>query len=84
MSSKQKSNKELLLAILEETDHSFHTLTDHKTHRAIGAFVKSRESNMIAFMNRKHTILDNILSRPLVKEMGYHYKIPILALNDLP
>ncbi len=84
LSSKQKGNKELLLAILEETDHSFHTLTDHKTHRGIGAFVKSRESNMIAFMNRKHTILDNILSRPLVKEMGYHYKIPILALNDLP
>jgi len=84
LSGLQESNKELLGAILEGTEHSFHTLTDRKIHKGIGAFVNSRESNMIAFMNRKHNLLDNLLSRPLVKEMGYHYKIPILALNDLP
>ena len=82
LNREQLSNKQLLEDILESSDHSFHTLEDRKIHRGIGAFVTSRESNMIAFINRKHNILDNLLSRPLVKEMGYHYKIPILALND--
>ena len=78
----QQSNKELLAGILENSDHSFHSLEDKKVHRGIGAFVNSRDSNMIAFINRKHNLLDHLLSRPLIKELGYHYKIPILALND--
>lgn len=78
----QKNNKELLKTILETTDHSFDTLVGRSVHKAIEAFVKSRGCNMIAIINRKHTLLDNLLSRPLVKEIGYHYKIPILALND--
>ena len=82
LSPTQKENKELLAEVLKETDCSFHSLSDHKVHRGIGVFVKSRESNMIVFMNRKHSILDNILSRPLVKELGYHYEIPMLALNQ--
>lgn len=82
LNREQKENKELLAAILAESDHSFDTLADRRIHRGIGAYVKSRKSNMIAFINRKHNLLDNLLSRPLVKEMGYHYKIPILALND--
>ena len=82
LNRKQQANKELLATILEDTDHSFHSLEDSKVHRGIGAFVNSRESNMIAFINRKHHLLDHLLSRPLIKELGYHYKIPILALND--
>ena len=82
LSAVQKGNKQLLAEVLRGTDCSFHNLSDHKVHRGIGVFVKSRESNMIVFMNRKHSILDNILSRPLVKELGYHYEIPMLALNQ--
>lgn len=78
----QEANKQLLDRILADSEHSFHTISDRKVHRGIGQFVKSRESNLIAFMNRKHGVLDHILSRPLVKELGYHYKIPILALNE--
>ncbi len=82
LSKVQEGNKALLKTILETIDHSFHDLKDSKIHRGIGNFIQSRESNMIAFLNRKHTLLDNLLSRPLVKELGYHYKIPILALNE--
>ena len=82
LNREQKSNKELLEAILDNALHSFHNLEDNKVHRGIGAFVKSRDSNMIAFINRKHNVFDHLLSRPLIKELGYHYKIPILALND--
>lgn len=83
LSAGQRSNKELLETILENYDHSFHTLTDLKVQSGISAFIESRESDMIAFVNRKHSFIENIFSRPLVKEMGYHSKIPVLTLNDI-
>ncbi len=82
LSREQESNHKLLLAILEGSDHSFHILEKMQVHKGIGAFVESRESEMIAFINRKHTFLGKILSKPLVQELGYHYSIPVLALND--
>lgn len=82
LNREQESNRELLKAILEGSDHSFHALENMQVHKGIGAFVESRESEMVAFINRKHTFLGKILSRPLVQELGYHYSIPVLALND--
>lgn len=81
MSTEQSSNRELLSDILGETSHSFHMVKESRIHKAIGEFVNSRNSRMIAFINRKHNVFNTLLSRPLVKEIGYHYKIPMLALN---
>jgi len=83
LSRDQKNNKALLESILEETEHSFHTLKDLKVQSGISAFIESRESDMIAFINRKHNFFGSMLSRPLVKEMGYHSKIPVLTLHDI-
>lgn len=83
LSREQRSNKELLESILENYDHSFHTLTDLKVKSGISAFIESRESNMMAFVNKKHNFFENLFSKPLVKEMGYHSKIPVLTLNDI-
>ncbi len=78
----QISKQELLTSILEGTTNSFHILKDRNVHKGIGAFINSAGSQMIAFINRKHNVFSTLLSRPLVKEIGYHYKIPMLALND--
>jgi hypothetical protein len=82
LSADQQSNKELLESILSETDHSFHTLTDVKVHAGINAFIESRGSDMVSFINKKHNFFGSMFSKPLVKEMGYHSRIPILTLND--
>lgn len=78
----QQGNKELLESIFKDTDHSFHTLEDLKVQAGINAFIESRGSDMIAFLNKKHSFFGSILSKPLVKELGYHSRIPVLALND--
>ncbi len=83
LSRDQKSNKELLESILEDTEHSYHTLTDLKVQAGISAFIESRGSDMIAFVNRKHNFFGSMLSKPLVKEMGYRSKIPVLTLHDI-
>ncbi len=83
LSAEQQSNKELLETILENMDHSFHTLSDLKVQSGISAFIESRESDMIAFVNRRHSFFGSLFSKPLVKEMGYHSKIPVLTLHDI-
>lgn len=79
----QKTNKALLEDILSESGHSFHTLKDIKVQTGINAFIESRGSDMVAFVNEKHSLFGSVFSRPLVKELGYHSRIPIIALNNV-
>jgi len=78
----EESNKQLLLDILEGTDNEVHFLSDVKLSKGINLFVESKHCDMIVFMNRKHLFFGSILSNPLVKEIGYNPKVPILELND--
>ncbi|TLP81767.1 universal stress protein [Maribacter sp. ACAM166] len=82
LNRKQQENKELLETILHQADHSFHTLTHIKVQEGINTFIESRDSDMIAFINRKHHFFGSIFTKPLVKELGYHSQIPILVLRD--
>ncbi|MEO0527870.1 MAG: universal stress protein [Bacteroidota bacterium] len=82
LNKEQENNKEVLEGILEGQNYSNHRLTDVKTYTGIHTFIQSRESDMIAFVNKKHGFLKSILSKSLVKEIGYDANIPILVLND--
>ncbi len=81
LSHKQEANKQLLEDILSITDYSFHTLSDTGLSKGITAFAESRDSDMIAFINKKHSFLSGLFSKPLVKEIGYDALLPIMALN---
>lgn len=83
LNGEQQSNKALLESILRNVDHSYHTLPDLKVQSGISAFINSRESDMIAFVNKKHSFFGGLWAKPLVKEMGYNSKIPVLALHDI-
>lgn len=78
----QENNKALIEEMLENIDHNFHTLTNVGINQGIETFIESRDSDMIAFLNRKHRFFSSILSNPLIKEIGYDTKIPILVLKD--
>lgn len=81
LTESQQNNKHLLGDILETVVHSFHTLSEKDVSDGITAFVESRDSDMIAFINRKHFFFGSVFSKPLVKEIGYDATIPILALH---
>ncbi len=46
-------------------------------------FIESRGSDMVAFINKKHTFFGSMLTEPMVKGIGYHSKVPILVMHDL-
>ncbi len=81
LNEKQEDNKQLLDDILESVDHSFHTLSKKDVSEGLTSFVESRNSDMVAFINRKHFFFGSVFSRPLVKEIGYDATVPILALH---
>lgn len=78
----QQNNMNLFKDMLAGIEYSFHTLKHIGVSQGIQVFIESRESDMVAFQNRKHRFFNSILSNPLVKEIGYYSEIPILVLKD--
>lgn len=82
LNQQQLDGKALLVSILSEVDHSFHELEDVGVQAGINTFIEVRKSDMIAFINHKHSFFSNLFSKPLVKKLGYYSKVPVLVLND--
>jgi nucleotide-binding universal stress UspA family protein len=83
LSEIQTNNKKLLEEYFDDIKHSFHVLSHMSIPSAINCFVESRESDMVAFINKKHTFFGSILSQPLVKGIAYESKVPVLVMHDL-
>lgn len=78
----QEENKIMLDDILKSAQVTHHKLYDMDVNDGVMAFVQSRESEMIAFVNKKHNFFGSIFSNPIVKELGMHTKVPLLAMHD--
>ncbi|WP_025743240.1 universal stress protein [Aquimarina pacifica] len=83
LSKEQEANKKLLKEYFDSLQYTFHTLHNIGVKEGLNAFVESRESDMITFINKKHSFFGSILSQPMVKNLGNHAKVPVLALHDL-
>jgi nucleotide-binding universal stress UspA family protein len=83
LNKEQVKNKALLNQILAPSIFTHHELYSSNLHEAVRCFSQSRESEMIAFVNKKHHFFGSVFSNPMVKELGDHANIPILALHDL-
>ncbi|KGL62502.1 universal stress protein [Polaribacter sp. Hel1_85] len=79
----QEQHKEMLKEIFEDVSYSFHELSINSVEAAITIFVESRDSDMVAFINKKHAFFGSILTQPLVKELGFNSLVPILVMHDL-
>ncbi|MBG6131837.1 nucleotide-binding universal stress UspA family protein [Aquimarina sp. EL_43] len=83
LDEEQENNKRLLVEYLDGIKYTFHTLHNIDVKGGLSSFVESRESDMITFINRKHSFFGSIFSRPMVKNLGQHSQVPVLALHDL-
>lgn len=81
LSADQEFNKGMLQDILEDVEHSFHTLTNIKVAEGIHSFIESRDSEMLALINKKHNFFYSLFLQPLVKEIGYDAQVPVLVMQ---
>ena len=78
----QMNNKRILEEYFSIIRHSFHFIKADSILNGLNDVVKLRDSDMIAFINKEHGFFENLFTKPLVKELGYHSNIPVLALHD--
>lgn len=83
LTESQKENKVLLSECLEGANHSFYHLSSGNPTTATLNFIESRESDMVAIINRKHAFFGSVFSTPMIKELGMFSKVPILTMHDL-
>ncbi|AUC81130.1 universal stress protein [Lacinutrix sp. Bg11-31] len=83
LDQKQLENIELLKEYFKEVTYSVHNLLNNNVETAVGLFVESRASDMVAFINKKHAFFGSILTQPLVKDITYLTNVPILVMHDL-
>jgi nucleotide-binding universal stress UspA family protein len=83
LSDKQMATKTQLEDYFVDVNHSFHFLRNMSVAAAINCFVESRESDMVAFITKKHTFFASIINQPLVKRIAYDSKVPILVMHSL-
>jgi len=79
----QTDRKQMLSEMFEGINHNFHELSNYSVEAAVNLFVESRDSDMVAFINKKHAFFGSILTSPMVKEITFHSKVPILVMHDL-
>lgn len=77
----QRNHKEAFSEALGGITHSFHTLTNIDVEMAIRCFVESRDIDMIAMISKKHNFLRTLFKKPVVRDVGYHTRIPMLVMH---
>lgn len=82
LSEKQTDNKNQLESYFNDLEYSYHWLEKSGVKEGVLSFVDERKSGMIGFVNRKHWFFGSVFTNPLVKSLGVHSKVPILALHD--
>jgi nucleotide-binding universal stress UspA family protein len=82
LTKNQLESKQLLEECLEGATCSLHHISGSNVASGVKYFVESRNSDMIAFINRKHTLFSTLFSTPMVKELGMFSKVPLLVLHD--
>jgi nucleotide-binding universal stress UspA family protein len=83
LDKEQKEDRKLLEECLEGASFSWHQIGGSDAAAGVQRFVESRNSDMVAFINRKHSFFTNIFSKPMVKELGMFSKVPLLVMHDL-
>ncbi|TYQ00267.1 nucleotide-binding universal stress UspA family protein [Tenacibaculum adriaticum] len=83
LDNNQIEHREMLEEYFEGLNYSYHTLTNIKVQTAINCFIESTDGDMVTFVNKKHPFFGSLLTHPLVKEIGFQSKVPILVMHDL-
>lgn len=82
LNPEQQENKDFIKRALEGTRHSFHTLSNVKVASGIHSFIKSRGSDMLTMIHKKHSFLNSIFSAPLVEQLNEKQQVPLLVLHE--
>ena len=77
----QESNRYTLMEYMAPVSHNVHFMPDFSSKsNVIARFLEELEIDMLAMVYNEHNYLDRLMREPVVENMAYHCKIPLLVL----
>lgn len=80
LEEKQKRAKVFLDIFFIDNTHQFHIEKDEDLVQIIEAFQHKNKIDFLVMIHNKHTMLENLLFRPVINKMVYHTQVPFLVL----
>jgi nucleotide-binding universal stress UspA family protein len=81
LTSVQEENLEKLKKIMNDYPHSFHWMRDYdKVEVGIKDFLEIHHIDVLAMINYRHSILENLINEPVIKKIGFQPTIPFLIV----
>jgi nucleotide-binding universal stress UspA family protein len=81
LNKNEQANKTYLEKKFMDTPHSFHHLSGRNVNETVKHFIDSRESDMMAFGNKRHTFISRLFSTNMTMEFGMFSKIPLFVMT---
>lgn len=76
----EKVNKNKLKQLLSGRTHHFHEMPDQEILEAINDFQVNNDINFLAMIRNKHSFWENLFSKPVIDQIGFHTQIPFLVV----
>ncbi len=76
----QESNREKLEDYFKKVAHLFHSVTNQNVPEAISEFQLKTPINLLAMINNKHSLFENLFFKSKIKQIGFHLTVPFLVI----
>lgn len=76
----QITNKEQLENLLKPYAHVFHEMPNNEVINGINAFQLKNKVNLLAMVMNKHTFLERLFLKPIIKKIGLNLHIPFMVI----
>jgi len=83
LSTEQEKLKNDFAKFLENINHNFHTAEDADLVEAVEQFQREQEINFLVMIQNKHSFFENLLFKPVIKQMVYHTNLPFMVIPSV-
>lgn len=80
LDQRQEKARNLLAEFLKDTPHHFYSIEHDTVTKGIYQFQKEHEVDMMVMISNKHSFFENLLFRPVINEIGFQLKTPLLVI----
>ena len=84
LTDNQMANQEHLKTLIGKRPSQFHDFPSQEIITGINKFQETREVQMLAMIQNKHTFLESLFIEPVIKKIGFHISIPFMVIPDTP
>ncbi|WP_242118916.1 universal stress protein [Aestuariivivens sediminicola] len=83
LNTEQQLNRETLQEYFNNTDSSFHYVSNSKLEDAVQSFVENRKIDLIFMVAKNLNYCQQILFHSKIEKISYHINIPFLVLHEI-